>query len=124
MEKILDFDLKVAVEYVNPAYTSQTCPSCGHVSRKNRSGIKFKCDSCGRKAHADWVGATNILRRSEDQDIGCGDDPVSVKRELGRRYQALRARSSPPNLEPDAPTVVRESLAPSSPERARLKLDS
>ncbi|MEL7342015.1 MAG: transposase, partial [Bacteroidota bacterium] len=47
---------KVAVEYVNPAYTSQTCPSCGHVSRKNRSGVRFECDNCGRKAHADWVG--------------------------------------------------------------------
>ncbi|MBD3261432.1 MAG: transposase, partial [Candidatus Altiarchaeales archaeon] len=60
---------KTAIEKVNPAYTSQECPSCGYVSRRNRSGVKFSCKSCGRRAHADWVGASGILRRSEDKDI-------------------------------------------------------
>ena len=84
---------KAPVEVVNPAYTSQECPSCGFVSRKNRKGTKFQCISCGRTAHADWVGASGILRRSEDNSIGCDDHPLSVKATLLRRY--LLRRSSP-----------------------------
>jgi len=90
---------KVPVEKINPAYTSQECPSCGYVSRKNRSGIKFKCAGCGRKAHADWVGASNVLRRSGDQNIGCGDDPKRVKQELRRRYKSRRDGNSLLKLE-------------------------
>ena len=88
---------KAPVEVVNPAYTSQECPSCGYISRSNRSGTKFKCRSCGRLAHADWTGASGILRRSEDNDIACKDRPNSVKATLRRRYRLRRnsrARSS------------------------------
>ena len=89
---------KAPVEVVNPAYTSQECPSCGYISRSNRSGTSFSCRSCGRKAHADWVGASGILRRSGDNDIGCGDHPSSVKATLRRRY--LLSRSSPARSSP------------------------
>jgi IS605 OrfB family transposase len=38
----------VAVVYVDPAYTSQGCSRCGHVSRKNRPDqATFCCTSCG-----------------------------------------------------------------------------
>jgi len=47
---------------VNPQYTSQTCPSCHHVSRENRkSQSAFTCTECGFKANADLVGALNVL---------------------------------------------------------------
>jgi putative transposase len=81
-----NLERKVPVQKVNPAYTSQECLSCGYVSRRNRSGVKFTCRSCGRQAHADWVGASNILRRSGDKNIGCGDHPRTVKRVLRERY--------------------------------------
>lgn len=98
---------KAPVEVVNPAYTSQECPSCGYVSRLNRSGTKFLCRACGRKAHADWVGASGVLRRSQDNGITCKDPPNSVKATLQRRF--LLRRTSParslvpfggPNSEP------------------------
>ena len=85
---------KAVIEKVNPAYTSQECPSCGYISRRNRSGIKFVCRSCGRRAHADWVGASGILRRSEDKDITCADHPRDVKRILRERYLHRRDSSS------------------------------
>ena len=85
---------KAPTEVVNPAYTSQECPSCGYVSRLNRSGTKFLCRSCGRKAHADWVGASGVLRRSKDNGITCADQPSSVKAMLQRRYKAQRAGHS------------------------------
>ena len=47
----------IKVEYVNPAYTSQTCPSC---SEKNKAkDRKYKC-GCGYETHRDVVGAKNI----------------------------------------------------------------
>jgi putative transposase len=51
----------VKVTAVDPRNTSKRCPSCNHVSRKNR--IKrdvFLCDECGYFEHADIVGAKNI----------------------------------------------------------------
>ena len=51
---------KAQVIKVDPAYTSQTCSSCG--ARGIRDGRKFSCH-CGYKAHADINAAKNILAR-------------------------------------------------------------
>lgn len=49
---------------VDPRYTSQTCPECGHRHEDNRlSQAVFSCLSCAHTDHADIVGAKNILRR-------------------------------------------------------------
>jgi len=75
---------------VNPAYTSQGCPSCGYVSRKNRVGVKFSCRGCGKKSHADVVGARGILGRSWDKSITCDTDVSEVKGKVRGRYAARR----------------------------------
>lgn len=95
---------KASCEVVNPAYSSQTCPSCGYVSRNNRSGIEFHCRSCGRKSHADVVGGRNLLGRSEDKQVGPGDHPSAVKALLRERYRARRRDSS--SGEPEVPAPV------------------
>lgn len=47
----------IKVEYVNPAYTSQTCPAC---ERKNKAKDRtYRCN-CGFNTHRDRVGAMNI----------------------------------------------------------------
>lgn len=47
---------------VPPAYTSQKCSKCGHVSRDNRpSQGNFLCISCGHQENADVNAARNIL---------------------------------------------------------------
>lgn len=81
---------KAPCEVVNPAYSSQTCPSCGYVSRSNRKGIKFHCRACGRKSHADAVGGINLLGRSEDKQVGLDDHPSAVKAVLRRRFAEKR----------------------------------
>jgi len=49
---------------VDPKFTSQTCPECGHISKNNRKNqSKFVCESCGYCENADVVGAKNILVR-------------------------------------------------------------
>ncbi|MDQ0946760.1 transposase [Streptomyces phaeochromogenes] len=48
---------------VDPRNTSRTCPECGHTAKENRpTQGKFHCVSCGHTAHADTVGALNVLR--------------------------------------------------------------
>lgn len=47
---------------VSEAYTSQTCPHCGH--RHKPSGRNYKCQ-CGYQQHRDLVGAMNILNFNE-----------------------------------------------------------
>ncbi len=56
-------------EQVNPAYGSQTCPSCGFVDKKNRSQDVFRCLYCGHEDHSDRVAALNYASRYGDQEI-------------------------------------------------------
>ena len=50
---------------VPPHHTSQTCPSCSHVSAENRrTQARFVCVACGYENNADTVGAINILERT------------------------------------------------------------
>jgi IS605 OrfB family transposase len=52
---------RVDLVCVEPAYTSQRCPSCEKVSRNNRHSENFCCVDCGYSQDADSVGAMNIL---------------------------------------------------------------
>ncbi|GAB2831591.1 RNA-guided endonuclease InsQ/TnpB family protein [Streptomyces daliensis] len=48
---------------VDPRNTSRRCPACGHTTKENRPAQeKFHCQACGHTAHADTVGAVNVLR--------------------------------------------------------------
>lgn len=49
----------ITVEYVNPAYTSQTCSECGALGV--RSKHRFECQ-CGFRAHADLNAGRNLAR--------------------------------------------------------------
>lgn len=54
----------VPVGLVDPRHTSQTCPSCGLVDRRNRpSQSVFLCVGCGLGGHADHIAALNIRSR-------------------------------------------------------------
>ena len=52
----------ISVEYVNPAYTSQTCPICGNVHHANDRHYTCKC---GFHIHRDLLGAMNIENSTE-----------------------------------------------------------
>lgn len=49
---------------VDPRYTSQCCPMCGHVERSNRDKRLhlFCCKNCGYKSNDDRIGAMNLHR--------------------------------------------------------------
>ena len=101
---------------VPAAYTSQTCPECGHVSKDNRqTQLVFACAACGHTGNADWVAAVNILsrgismRRDEGRDtrdaslgpktaaqIACGED---VRRAKPARAARAASRKQEPTEE-------------------------
>ena len=53
---------------VNPAYTSQCCPGCGHMEKANRNKKihLFTCKNCGYKSNDDRIGAMNLYRMGID----------------------------------------------------------
>ncbi|RJS72254.1 transposase [ANME-2 cluster archaeon] len=54
----------IPVVGIDPAYTSQECPVCHHISRKNRPNRDtFRCGLCGFSGHADHIAAMNIAAR-------------------------------------------------------------
>ena len=59
---------RVRVVIVDPAYTSQQCPTCGTVSSDNRNNEYFKCIHCAFSHDADTVGALNIKSRFTDSE--------------------------------------------------------
>lgn len=62
---------------VDPAYTSQTCPQCNHVSRENRRDQShFVCQQCGYFDNADRVGAMNIKRAGQAR-LACEVNDIS-----------------------------------------------
>lgn len=49
---------------VNPRYTSQCCPICGHTEKLNRNKKihLFTCKNCGYTSNDDRIGAMNLYR--------------------------------------------------------------
>jgi IS605 OrfB family transposase len=77
----------ISTVYVDPAYTSQTCPRCNHISKNNRHRKSFVCECCGYSIHADLIGARNIESRARTYRYtlevqGCSQPPI---RELSTR---------------------------------------
>ncbi len=55
----------VFITEINPHYTSQACPRCGHTSKKNWRGYSyFCCKICGSEAHRDRVASMNLAKRA------------------------------------------------------------
>ena len=48
---------------VDPRYTSQCCPKCGHIEKSNRNKKLhcFCCKNCGYRSNDDRIGAMNLF---------------------------------------------------------------
>jgi len=68
------------VEKVDPAFTSQRCSVCGHISAGSRkSQALFACVACGHTSNADVNAAWNIAAGRAAR--GAGGLPLAVNRE-------------------------------------------
>ena len=67
LRQFVDYKAAIAgvpVVYIDPAYTSQECHVCHHISRSNRpTRDDFVCTCCGSSAPADYNAALNIRAR-------------------------------------------------------------
>ena len=56
--------LGIRIHLTPSHYTSQQCPVCGHIDRKNRrTQEEFRCVNCGHESNADCNAAVNIKSR-------------------------------------------------------------
>jgi len=81
--------------FKNPAYTSQECAECHHVSHLNRSSqAVFACVKCGHKDNADHNAARVVLWRSPDGLFGAarggsGESPANEPRTHRKTLQGV-----------------------------------
>lgn len=79
----------INVVLVNPAFTSQLCPRCGYVDKKNRkTQEKFSCVKCGYTTNADLNASENIRNRYYDSRITTKTPAYKVKELLECDYNA------------------------------------
>ena len=73
-EQYLEYKLRrhgISLVKISEAYTSQTCPHCGHLTKV--AGRTYHCRACGYRAHRDGVGAVNILNKGMHGEIRPGE---------------------------------------------------
>lgn len=83
---------RVRLIYVPAAYSSQSCPVCGHTDRKNRKGNVFRCRKCGTEAHADAKAAQVLLLRVHDKRFHRYSTMSDIKQHHREDHQAYLAR--------------------------------
>ncbi|MDT0544748.1 RNA-guided endonuclease InsQ/TnpB family protein [Streptomyces lonegramiae] len=71
---------------VDPAYTSQRCPRCGHTEKANRpTRDHFSCRRCGLAGPADHVAGANIAQRGATAWVFVNmPDPVPASTGTGK----------------------------------------
>jgi len=60
----------IRIKEINPAYTSQTCSTCGYIDEHNRKCQSvFICEYCRKKIHADVNASRNHFLRSSQKKL-------------------------------------------------------
>ena len=77
----------IPVVYINPQFTSQICLKC--LSTNKRVKHNYKCNYCGYKANADYVGAKNISKKFFDTI--CIEEQASINNAFNPNSQELKA---------------------------------
>ncbi len=93
----------VPTTWIDPEYTSQRCPICGHTECGNRNKKRFKCRSCKHQDHADRGASVNIavkgIEKHQDWNVPALNNLPQVRKV---RRQASGAV--------DAPTVTHDTV--------------
>lgn len=83
----------IATVLQNEAYTSQTCPQCGH--RHKPQGRVYRCPACGFRGHRDIVGQINILSAYKYGAPGRLLMPTQIKHRRPAAFGKRSMRSCP-----------------------------
>jgi putative transposase len=77
----------INLELINPAYTSQQCPICGHVGKENRkTQEKFYCVNCHHEDNADHNASVNIANRIYIPEIKLNTPNWRIKELIALHY--------------------------------------
>jgi len=102
----------VPTAWIDPEYTSQQCPMCGHTERANRNKKRFKCRWCQHQDHADRSASVNIavkgIEKQQDWNVPALNSLPQVRKV---RRQASGAV--------DAPTVTSDTARGHHPDGIR-----
>ena len=99
---------------VDPAFTSQICPVCGHRDKKNRRHEKhqFCCKSCGYTSNDDRIAAMNLQRMGKEYLLKTQvpeNGTAPVEHASPGRVQSITPRCA---ASPDAPAEVSGFFTP------------
>jgi putative transposase len=98
--KALGDEFAIASEELNPAYSSQTCSSCGYMDAWNRRDQRrFECLWCGLKINADVNAGRNLGGRRWSLPGSFGRTKGEALSEATRRFAERRER--PRSLAPE-----------------------
>jgi len=76
------------LQYIDPAYTSQTCAECGVIDKASRiDQATFRCVHCGHEDNADTNAARNILQAR----ALAAEPPKRTLRRVGKRKHQAEA---------------------------------
>ncbi|MFB6084860.1 MAG: RNA-guided endonuclease TnpB family protein, partial [Halorientalis sp.] len=93
----------IPTAWINPEYTSQRCPMCGHTERANRNKKRFKCRSCSHQDHSDRGASVNIavkgIKKHHDWNVPALNSLPQVRKVRRRASGAV-----------DAPTATHSSV--------------
>ena len=94
---------RIPTAWINPEYTSQRCPMCGHTERANRNKKRFKCKDCSHQDHSDRGASVNIavkgIKKHQDWNVPALNS-LPVVRKV--RRQASGAVDAPTVTHPTA----------------------
>lgn len=108
----------IILREVSGAYTSQTCPRCGFVSRGSWVRYKlFRCVKCGHEANRDRVASLNVALRA----LGAAPHTAIPRGYVGNQISERNASVSRRVRQDEAPqdSVVRGQVASSQPSGGR-----
>jgi len=102
----------IPTAWINPEYTSQRCPMCGHTERANRHKKRFKCRDCEHQDHSDRGASVNVavkgIEKHQDWNVPALNSLPQVRKV---RRQASGAV--------DAPTVALDTARGHHPDGIR-----
>ena len=97
---------KSNVIYVDPSYTSQTCPMCGYIDKSNRNKKMhvFTCKNCNYISNDDRIGAMNLYLKGinyleltdtvADEHDSSARVSVNAPYATSRKSHRIKSRSS------------------------------
>ena len=101
---------------VDPKYTSQRCPVCGHTAKANRDKKNhiFRCGQCGYTSNDDRVGAMNLCSMGIQYLAQSQGSISSLTGSQSAGPDVTAAAEAVTNMGGIMPTTMGQSQAPAS----------